>query len=293
MPPPRGAWLEMTSAVKPIIPGETVEIAPDVRRITAPNPGVMTGPGTNCYILGDDDLTLIDPGPEIESHRDALLAAVGRKLRWILCTHTHRDHSPLAKAIQAATGAQILGYGSVPDDGRQDEQFKPDRALADGSVVDCGSYRVRAVHTPGHASNHLCYLLEGRGVLFTGDHVMQGSTVVISPPDGDMQAYLDSLERLLTLDIGAFAPGHGHVIETPQAEVKKLIAHRLKREEKIFTALKNAGTVTLEVLVKTAYDDVPERIHNVAMRSLHATLIRLRRLGRVTDDNGNWSVTGS
>ena len=282
----------MTSAVKPIVPGEVVEIAPDVRRITAPNPGVMTGPGTNSYILGDNDLTLIDPGPEIESHRDALLAAVGKKLRWILCTHTHRDHSPLARVLKVATGAEILGYGSVPDDGRQDEQFKPDRALADGSVVDCGNYRVRAVHTPGHASNHLCYLLEGRGVLFTGDHVMQGSTVVISPPDGDMQAYLDSLERLLTLDIGAFAPGHGHVIETPQAEVKKLIAHRLKREEKIFTALKNAGTVTLEELVKTAYDDVPERIHNVAMRSLHATLIRLRRLGRVTVDAENWSVTG-
>jgi len=282
----------MTSAVKPIVPGEVVEIAPDVRRITAPNPGVMTGPGTNSYILGDNDLTLIDPGPEIESHRDALLAAVGKKLRWILCTHTHRDHSPLARVLKVATGAEILGYGSVPDDGRQDEQFKPDRALADGSVVDCGNYRVRAVHTPGHASNHLCYLLEGRGVLFTGDHVMQGSTVVISPPDGDMQAYLDSLERLLTLDIGAFAPGHGHVIDTPQAEVKKLIAHRLKREEKIFTALKNAGTVTLEELVKTAYDDVPERIHNVAMRSLHATLIRLRRLGRVTVDAENWSVTG-
>ena len=281
----------MSASLLPIVPGEVVEIAPDVRRITAPNPGVMTGPGTNSYILGDDDLMLIDPGPEIDSHRDALLAAVGKKLRWILCTHTHRDHSPLARAIKDATGAQILGYGRVPSDGRQDEAFVPDRALGDGDVVDCGVYRVRAVHTPGHASNHLCYLLEGRGVLFTGDHVMQGSTVVISPPDGDMQAYLDSLERLNTLDVGAFAPGHGHVIETPQAEVQKLIAHRLRREEKIFAALSLVGPATLEELVRTAYDDVSERIHNVAMRSLHAVLIRLQKLGRVSRDGDRWQVS--
>jgi glyoxylase-like metal-dependent hydrolase (beta-lactamase superfamily II) len=278
----------MSASLLPIVSGEVVEIAPDVRRITAPNPGVMTGPGTNSYILGDDELVLIDPGPEIDSHREALLAAVGKKLRWILCTHTHRDHSPLAQAIKAATGAQILGYGNVPTDGRQDETFRPDRALSDGDVVDCGVYSVRAVHTPGHASNHLCYLLEGRGVLFTGDHVMQGSTVVISPPDGDMQAYLDSLEKLLPLDIGAFAPGHGHVIDTPQAEVQKLIAHRLRREEKIFAALSLIGPATLEDLVGTAYDDVPARIHNVAMRSLHAVLIRLQKLGRVTRDAERW-----
>lgn len=280
----------MSTAVRPIVAGEIVEIAPDVRRITAPNPGVMTGPGTNSYILGDDDLTLIDPGPESDAHLDVLLKAVGKKLRWILCTHTHRDHSPLARALQQATGAQVLGYGTVPDDGRQDEAFKPDRALVDGDVVDCGVYKLRAVHTPGHASNHLCYLLEGRGVLFTGDHVMQGSTVVISPPDGDMQAYLDSLEKLLTLPIGAFAPGHGHVIETPQDEVRRLIAHRLRREEKIFSALLRVGPATLEVLVRSAYDDVPERIHNVAMRSLHAALIRLERSGRVACTGNEWRV---
>lgn len=277
----------------PIVPGEIVEIAPDVRRITAPNPGVMTGPGTNSYILGDDDLTLIDPGPESDAHLGALLGAVGKKLRWILCTHTHRDHSPLARALKNATGAQVLAYGTVPDDGRQDETFKPDHKLVDGDVVDCGVYKLRAVHTPGHASNHLCYLLEGRGVLFTGDHVMQGSTVVISPPDGDMQAYLDSLERLLELPIGAFAPGHGHVITTPQDEVRRLIAHRLRREEKIHAALAITGPSTLEALVRVAYDDVPERIHNVAMRSLHAALIRLERNGRATCAGTQWRVTQS
>lgn len=274
----------------PIVPGEVVEIAPGVRRITAPNPGVMTGPGTNTYLLGHDELALIDPGPEIEAHLQALLAAVGDRLRWIFCTHTHRDHSPLARALKAATGAQVFGHAQTPADGRQDEQFSPDRALAEGDLTECGEYRLRAVHTPGHASNHLCYLLEGRGVLFTGDHVMQGSTVVISPPDGDMQAYLDSLERLLTLDIGALAPGHGHVIETPHDEVRRLIAHRMKREDKVRAALARTGPATLEALVTHAYDDVPPRIHHVAMRSLHASLIRLERNGHAVCSGGLWRV---
>lgn len=276
-----------------IVPGEVVEIAPGVRRVTAPNPGVMTGPGTNSYILGNDELLLIDPGPDIDSHREALLKLVGTQLRWILCTHTHRDHSPLARALKAATGAQVLGHGRMPDDGRQDETFVPDRALRDGDAVACGAYRLRAVHTPGHASNHLCYLLEDRGVLFTGDHVMQGSTVVISPPDGDMQAYLDSLQRLLDLPMGAFAPGHGHVITTPQDEVRRLIAHRLKREEKIFAALVQTGPATLAELVRHAYDDVPERIHPVAMRSLHAALIRLACNGRAVQDGDRWYAKSS
>lgn len=271
-----------------IVPGEVVTIAAGVRRITAPNPGVMTGPGTNTYLVGDDELMLIDPGPELDAHRDVLLKTVGDRLRRILCTHTHRDHSPLARAIKAATGAEVLGFGMTPDDGRQDEAFVPDRALRDGDVVDCGRFRLRAVHTPGHASNHLCYLLEDQGLLFTGDHVMQGSTVVISPPDGDMQDYFDSLQRLLVLPVTAFAPGHGHVITTPQDEVRRLVAHRLKREEKIFAALKAAGPVTLEVLVRSAYDDVPERIHNVAMRSLHAHLLRLERNGRAAQSSGQW-----
>lgn len=274
----------------PIVAGEIVEIAPGVRRLTAPNPGVMTGPGTNSYLLGHDELAVIDPGPEIDVHLHALLAAVGDRLRWIFCTHTHRDHSPLARALQAATGARVFGYGETPADGRQDEQFAPDQTLKDGDIVTCGEYRLRAVHTPGHASNHLCYLLEDRGVLFTGDHVMQGSTVVISPPDGDMQAYLDSLQRLLELPVGALAPGHGHVIDTPQDEVRRLIAHRLKREGKVLAALERVGPATLETLVAHAYDDVPQRIHHVAMRSLHASLIRLERNGRAACAGGVWRV---
>ncbi|MBX3661975.1 MAG: MBL fold metallo-hydrolase [Burkholderiales bacterium] len=273
-----------------IVPGEIVTVAPGVRRITAPNPGVMTGPGTNSYLIGDSELALIDPGPELDAHRDALLAAAGGRLRWILCTHTHRDHSPLARALQQATGARVLGHGRTPSDGRQDETFKPDRVLRDGEIVDCAGARLRVVHTPGHASNHLCYLLEGSGLLFTGDHVMQGSTVVISPPDGDMQVYLDSLERLLELPVSAFAPGHGHVITTPTEEVRRLIAHRLRREEKIHAALARQGPATLEALVRHAYDDVPERIHPVAMRSLHAHLLRLERNGRAAAAAGTWQA---
>lgn len=273
-----------------IVPGEIVTVAPGVRRITAPNPGMMTGPGTNSYLIGDTELALIDPGPELDAHRDTLLAAVGDRLRWILCTHTHRDHSPLARAIKQATGAEVLGHGVTPADGRQDEAFRPDRALRDGEIVDCAGARLRVVHTPGHASNHFCYLLEGSGLLFTGDHVMQGSTVVISPPDGDMQAYLDSLERLLELPVSAFAPGHGHLITTPAEEVRKLVAHRLKREEKIHAVLVAQGPGTLESLVRHAYDDVPERIHPVAMRSLHAHLLRLERNGRAVNSAGTWQA---
>ncbi len=277
-----------------IVPGQVVAIAPGVRRITAPNPGVMTGPGTNAYLIGEAEggsgLALIDPGPDLDAHRDVLLAAAGGRLRWILCTHTHRDHSPLAQVLKAATGAQLLGHGVTPGDGRQDETFVPDRTLLDGDVVDCGTFRLSAVHTPGHASNHLCYLLEDRGLLFTGDHVMQGSTVVISPPDGDMQAYLDSLQRLLELPVARLAPGHGHVIETPREEVQRLVAHRMKREDKVRAALRSAGPASLDVLVTHAYDDVPVRIHPVAMRSLHASLIRLERLGAaVCADDGRWS----
>jgi len=273
-----------------IVPGEIVTVAPGVRRVTAPNPGVMTGPGTNSYLVGDAELALIDPGPELDAHRDTLLAAVGDRLRWILCTHTHRDHSPLARAIKQATGAEVLGHGVTPADGRQDEAFRPDRALRDGEILDCAGARLRVVHTPGHASNHFCYLLEGSGLLFTGDHVMQGSTVVISPPDGDMQAYLDSLERLLELPVSAFAPGHGHLITTPVEEVRRLIAHRLKREEKIHAVLVAQGPATLESLVRHAYDDVPERIHPVALRSLHAHLLRLERNGRAVNAAGTWQA---
>ena len=273
-----------------IIPGKVVRLNELVRRVTAPNPGMMTGPGTNTYVIGSGELAIVDPGPESAAHLSAMLEAAGKRLRWILCTHTHLDHSPGARALRAATGAQVLGFGAVPDDGRQDAAFRPDRALRDGDTVDCGAFRLRAVHTPGHASNHLCYLLEQQRLLFTGDHIMQGSTVVISPPDGDMATYLKSLERLLALDLAAVAPGHGHVIEKPHDEVRRLIAHRMKREQKVIDAFASGDPATLDELLPLVYDDVPQRVHPVARRSLHAHLIKLARDGRVSELDGRWRL---
>lgn len=275
--------------VTTIVPGVITAIGAQVRRLTAPNPGVMTGPGTNSYIVGERDLAVIDPGPALDAHVQRLIEAVGDRLRWILCTHTHLDHSPAARALQHATGAQVLGM-SAADDGRQDTTFAPDRVLSDGAIVAVGNNTLRAVHTPGHASNHLCYLLEPQQLLFTGDHVMQGSTVVISPPDGDMQAYLDSLSRLLEIELAALAPGHGHVIGHAHEEIRRLIAHRLKREQKVLDAFAKKNPASLDELLPLVYDDVPEKIHPVARRSLHAHLLKLQRDSRLTENAGYWAA---
>ena len=273
-----------------IQPGEVVTVSARVRRITAPNPGVMTGPGTNAYILGDQAIGLIDPGPDIASHIEALRALVGDRLRWILCTHTHQDHSPAAQAVREATGAQVIGM-PPPADGRQDLTFKPDWIMRDGERLQAPEFTLRAVHTPGHASNHLCYLLEEERMLFTGDHVMQGSTVVINPPDGNMVAYLAALERLLGFDLACFAPGHGRVIETPHDEVRRLIKHRLAREEKVLAALNRTGGGDLDKLVAFAYDDVSAKLYPVARRSLLAHLQKLEHEGRARRAAEEWAAT--
>ena len=272
-----------------VVPGEVVTLSPFVRRITAPNPGMMTGPGTNAYIVGTSSLALIDPGPEIESHRDLILKTVGDRLRWILCTHTHRDHSPGAAALKQATGAEVIGMTAPPYD-NQDTAFAPDRIFKHGDVLDCGDFTLRAVHTPGHASNHLCYLFEREKLLFTGDHVMQGSTVVISPPDGDMVAYLKSLESLVALDITLIAPGHGRPIENPHAEAQRLVAHRLQREKKVVDAFAVKNPATLDELVPVVYSDVSPKLHGVARRSLHAHLLKLVHDGRVKQEGDNWKL---
>jgi len=271
-----------------IIPGIVAELNPLVRRLTAPNPGVMTGPGTNTYIVGEQDLAVIDPGPVIESHLQGLIGAVGDRLRWIVCTHTHLDHSPAAMALKHATGAQVVGMPTA-DDGRQDTTFAPDRVLGEHDTVDLGSCVLRAVHTPGHVANHLCYLLENQQLLFTGDHIMQGSTVVITPPGGDMSDYLASLAKLLRMDIAELAPGHGHVITRPHDEIRRLITHRLKREQKVLDAFAKKNPATLDELLPLAYDDVPAKIHHIARRSLHAHLIKLQRDARVTENAGYWA----
>jgi len=271
------------------VPGKVVQLSPLVRRITAPNPGMMTGPGTNTYIIGTSALALIDPGPESDAHLDAMLNVVGDRLRWILCTHTHMDHSPGAAALKVATGAEVIGMRAPPQ-ANQDASFAPDRLLENRGVLDCGAFTLLAVHTPGHASNHLCYLLDRERLLFTGDHIMQGSTVVISPPDGDMVDYLKSLAMLLELDIAQIAPGHGHPIEQPHDEARRLIAHRLKREQKVVDAFTVSNPATLDELVTIVYSDTPQRLHQAARRSLHAHLIKLEREGRVGQEGERWKL---
>jgi len=266
-----------------IQPGLAKRLDRYVTRVTAPNPGFMTGPGTNSYLVGEEELAVIDPGPPIDEHIEALLAAAGgRPIRWVLCTHTHVDHSPAAALLRARTGAQLLGRPR-PEHGNQDHSFAPDRVLAHGERIALGALTLRAIHTPGHASNHLCYLLEQTRMLFSGDHVMQGSTVVINPPDGDMRVYLASLELLLAEDLAILAPGHGYLIGAPHKEVKRLVAHRLAREAKVVAALGRLGSPTLEELVPAVYDDVPSRAHPVAARSLRAHLEKLLAEGAVLE----------
>jgi glyoxylase-like metal-dependent hydrolase (beta-lactamase superfamily II) len=272
-----------------ITPGEVVQVSPLVRRLTAPNPGMMTGPGTNTYIVGSDALALIDPGPDNDAHLAAILDVVGARLRWILCTHTHHDHSPGARALKAATDAEVIGMRAPPH-GNQDTAFAPDRIFAHGDALDCGEFKLTAIHTPGHASNHLCYLLDREKLLFTGDHIMQGSTVVINPPDGDMVAYLQSLASLLELDIERVAPGHGHPIEGPHDEARRLIAHRLKREQKVVDAFDVNNPATLDELLPIVYADTSPRLHQVARRSLHAHLLKLARDGRVWQQGERWKL---
>jgi glyoxylase-like metal-dependent hydrolase (beta-lactamase superfamily II)/8-oxo-dGTP pyrophosphatase MutT (NUDIX family) len=268
-----------------LVPGLAKRLDRHVTRLIAPNPGMMTGPGTNTYLIGGDELAVIDPGPAIDSHIERILAA--GPIKWILCTHTHLDHSPAAAAIKQATGAKIFGR---PAPAGQDPTFAPDQILNDGARVRLGSVSLRAIHTPGHASNHLCYLLEETRMLFTGDHVMQGSTVIINPPDGDMRAYLASLERLLAEDVAILAPGHGYLIGEPQHELRRLVQHRLKRESKVREAIGKLGAPTLEEMLPLVYDDVPPRVHGIAARSLTAHLQKLVADGAVRERGGRYSL---
>jgi glyoxylase-like metal-dependent hydrolase (beta-lactamase superfamily II)/8-oxo-dGTP pyrophosphatase MutT (NUDIX family) len=278
-----------------IVPGVPVRLSPRILRVTAPNPGVMTGPGTNSYLVADPSgggWALVDPGPEDASHCQALLDAAGGALTQIFVTHTHKDHSPGALALQRATGAPVLGR-RAPAQAGHDERFAPDVEPVHGQRFVLGpTTTLRVLHTPGHASNHLCFLLEQEKTLFTGDQVMQGSTVVINPPDGDMAAYLRALEALLDEDLDWFAPGHGFLVAEPKAVLRGLIAHRLRREAKVLQALRTHGPGDLAALVRPVYDDVPQALHPVAQRSLLAHLLKLRADGLARESAGQWAACG-
>jgi len=267
-----------------IIPGVPAPLSRRVTRVTAPNPGTMTGPGTNTYLLDCGGVAaLIDPGPLLNAHIDAVIAAAGQPVGWILTTHTHPDHSPGTRLAKHRTGATVIGM-PPPDSGPQDRGFEPERVPRDGERLELGEVVLRAIHTPGHASNHLCYLLESERLLFSGDHVMQGSTVVISPPDGDMSQYLNSLRALLEEDLAWIAPGHGFLIGDPEHAVRRIIEHRIGRENKVSASIRRLGRAAEDELLAAVYDDVPHALHDVARQSLRAHLIKLRDEGRISHD---------
>lgn len=301
--PDEHAWAEIGridpagrgGAFADIVPGRAVQLSPRVIRVTAPNAGVMTGPGTNSYLVGCPEAgrwVAIDPGPDDPVHLQALRDAAPGQIELILVTHTHIDHSPGAGALARLTGAAVWGRKPAHATG-QDPDFAPARELSGSERIEIGrSSTLQVLHTPGHASNHLCFLLEQERTLFTGDHVMQGSTVVINPPDGDMSAYLTALEQLLALDLQWLAPGHGFLVARPHDVVRTLIRHRLAREGKVMRALQDLGATAgaaIETLLPRVYDDVPERLHPVARRSLLAHLIKLQRDGRARLQGEHWS----
>ncbi|HJV85979.1 MAG TPA: MBL fold metallo-hydrolase [Noviherbaspirillum sp.] len=281
------------SASCEIVPGIVTQLSATVRRIASPNPHFMRGPGTNTYLLGaGDDIAVIDPGPAMGDHVHALLALAHGRIRWILVTHTHGDHSPAARLLKERTGAELIGMPPPPFD-HQDQGFVPDRILRDGERIRVGGCAIRAIHTPGHASNHLCYLHEDERLLFTGDHIMQGSTVVINPPDGNMCEYLSSLRKVQQEDVDWLAPGHGFLMDRAGERIDALLAHRQARENIVLAALDSLRAATEEQLLPVVYADVPKERFAMAARSLAAHLIKLHEEGRAVESDGLWRRTAA
>ena len=265
----------------------TTEEVP-VKRILGRNPGPMTGSGTNSYLIGRQRLCLLDPGPKDDIQLQSFLRAIGeRKLEYILITHTHGDHSPGALALHETTGAKLVGL-KAPDVTGHDKTFVPDKIWQDEDVIDCDEYSIQLIATPGHVSNHICFLLREEQLLFTGDHILQGSTSVILPPDGDMAAYLHALRRLLEIPLKALAPGHGTLMSDPRLEIEQLIAHRLRREQKVVSNLAVLGEVEIDELVLAVYDDVAPGLIPWAKKTLLAHLIKLEQDNRVLRRDAVW-----
>jgi glyoxylase-like metal-dependent hydrolase (beta-lactamase superfamily II) len=273
------------------VTGAVQQIADAVWRIVAPNAGPLTGAGTNTYVVGRERPVVVDPGCEEPEHLERVLEVAGGVVERIVCTHSHPDHSPGASWLRERTGAPVLGL-PAPDDGYQDPSFAPDAGLADGERIETDGEGLIAVHTPGHASNHVCLLLEGSGLLFTGDHLMSGSTVIIIPPDGSMRLYLDSLRRLRELRVAALAPGHGALMPDAIAEIDRVIAHRLGREARLVRALAERGSATLDEVLPAVYDDVPKFMHLYARHSLLAHAVKLVEEGRAEGDGERYRWLG-
>ncbi|MDD9971713.1 MAG: MBL fold metallo-hydrolase [Myxococcales bacterium] len=266
-------------------------VTDSVRRLVCENPGPFTFYGTNTYVIGRGRVVVVDPGPAIEAHVDALLAGLGKEtIERVVVTHTHRDHSPAAAALVAKLGVPTAGHGphgaglyerGAEVEAGADLAFHPDEALQDGDVIEGDGYSLEVVHTPGHCSNHLCYQVRGERTLLTGDHVMGWSTSVISPPDGDMGAYMASLERLLSRDDTRYLPAHGAPIEQPAHFVKAYIEHRREREDQIRACLEQ-GIDTIDAMVPRMYRGVAKVLHPAAARSVLAHALHMRDRGELT-----------
>lgn len=289
--------IEALIAAAPYQIAEQVE--PLVARVLAHNPSPYTYTGTQTYVVGGQgqgcDVAVIDPGPDEPEHMDALIAAIaGRPVRAIMCTHTHRDHSPAAMPLKALTGAPIIGCSPLvlDDDGPRadspfDATYAPDRVLSDGEQVRGEGWTLTAVATPGHTSNHLCFALEESGALFTGDHVMGWSTTVIAPPDGDMADYMDSMAKLLERQDRVYYPAHGPAVTRPHKLARGMMGHRKQREGQILRLLdKNIGDIS--DIVSHMYKGLDPRLTGAAGRSVLAHLIDLESRGIVTQDGGLW-----
>lgn len=299
----------MNAPPQPWPTGLSEQCEPLVRRVLAPNPSPYTYTGTQTYIVGAGaEVAVIDPGPagtRVEGHADtegaghveAILAAVGTaRITAILCTHTHRDHSPASRALKAATGAPIVGCAALAldDDGPRadaafDPDYAPDRVLADGERVCGPDWTIAAVATPGHTSNHLCYSLVESGALFTGDHIMAWSTSVVSPPDGDMSAYMASLQKLYDREDRIYYPAHGPAVEKPRQLVRGMLGHRRQREAQILRLL-GEGPQTIPAMVAVMYKGLDPRLTGAAGRSVLAHLLDLQNQQRVRVESETWNL---
>lgn len=282
------------------IVGQAVDVGSGgivVQRILGRNAGPMTGPGTNTYLIGKQRLAIVDPGPADPQHIDRLLALIdGRQVEGIFVTHTHGDHSPGTALLQVRLDTEIIGL-APPQNSGQDPSFRPTRVYEDGERIQCSEFSIALLHTPGHVSNHFCFLLEQEQMLFTGDHILEGTTPVILPPDGNMRHYLDSLEKLQCLPLRYLAPAHGRVMDKPAQVIETLRRHRMRREQKTLSVVRQRsharGPSSLQELVVEVYDDVPSHLLPWAERTLLAHLIKLADDGAVVCEEERWQLAES
>jgi glyoxylase-like metal-dependent hydrolase (beta-lactamase superfamily II) len=277
-----------------LTPGVPSALSPLVRRIVAPNPGPFTGPGTNTYLVGIDEVAVIDPGPDDKRHIDAIIgASMKERVRWVLLTHTHPDHAPGTARLVKSTGAEVLAYGKRLD---KDNTITPDRVIGEGDTIEGTEFGLEVLHTPGHAPNHLCFLLEEERVLFTGDTVLDGMFSVVSPQrGGDMTQYLASLGRIEKLRLSRLAPGHGDVIDDARPRIQEYVAHRHDREKQLLALLKQQGPMRIDDMVTTLYADreLHPKLVEAAGWQLHAHLLKLKAEKKVvgTSVKSAWKLS--